>query len=140
TTGYSLNAFVDYARPVDMLAHLLIGSEGTLAFISEAVLRTVPDLPFKLTGLLLFPDLREACAAIVPLREAGARALELMDRASLRAVQDQPGMPESFKALGADAAALLVEFQAADDAERTQMETQADSACAHLTLLQPSRF
>nr|MCU0717913.1 FAD-binding oxidoreductase [Pirellula sp.] len=43
TVGYSLNALLDYDRPLDILAHLLIGGEGTLAFISEAVLRTLPD-------------------------------------------------------------------------------------------------
>ena len=73
TTGYSLNAFIDFARPVDIMRHVLIGSEGTLALIAEAVLNTVPDLPVKYTGLLLFPNLHAACAAIVPLRDAGAR-------------------------------------------------------------------
>ena len=71
--GYSLNAFLDFARPLDIFRNLLVGSEGTLAFIAEAVLRTVPDLPVKVTGLLLFPDLRAACAAIAPLKEAGRR-------------------------------------------------------------------
>ncbi len=52
TTGYSLNAFLDYSDPVEIFSHLLIGSEGTLAFIAEAVLETVPDLPVKYTGLL----------------------------------------------------------------------------------------
>ncbi len=74
-------------RPVEILRHLLIGSEGTLAFIAEAVLNTVPDLPVKYTGLLLFPNLHAACAAIVPLRDAGAKALEVMDRAALRSVR-----------------------------------------------------
>ena len=71
TTGYSLNALVDFERPVDILRNLVIGSEGTLAFIAAAVLRTVADCPVKYTGLLLFPDLYAAAAAIVPLREAG---------------------------------------------------------------------
>ena len=79
TTGYSLNAFVDFERPVETLRHLLIGSEGTLAFIASAVLHTIPDRPVKYTGLLLFPGIREACAAILPLRDAGAAALEVMD-------------------------------------------------------------
>ena len=83
TTGYSLNAFLDFDRAVDIFQHVLIGSEGTLAFIAEAVLNTVPDLPVKYTGLLLFPDLYAAAASIVPLRQAGAKALEIMDRASL---------------------------------------------------------
>jgi D-lactate dehydrogenase len=49
TNGYALNAFIDFERPVDIFSHLLIGSEGTLAFIAEAVLNTVPDLPHKYT-------------------------------------------------------------------------------------------
>jgi D-lactate dehydrogenase len=140
TTGYSLNAFLDWARPVDIFAHALIGAEGTLAFISEAVLATVADLPVKLTGLLLFPDLHAACAAIAPLREAGAKALELMDRASLRSVQDKPGMPQSFRGLGEGAAALLAEFQTASELERSQLIERAQASCAQLSLLEPARF
>jgi D-lactate dehydrogenase len=140
TTGYSINAFVDFERPIDIFQHLLIGSEGTLAFLAEAVLNTVPDLPVKYTGLLLFPDLYAACAAIVPLRDAGAKALELMDRASLRSVENQPGIPPSIKELPAAAAGLLVEFQAADEGERAQLETQARDGVRGLTLLEPARF
>ncbi|NIR21854.1 MAG: hypothetical protein GWN78_00635, partial [Gammaproteobacteria bacterium] len=64
-----------------------------MGFIAEAVLNTVPDYPVKHTGLLFFADVPQACAAIAPLRDSGARALELMDRASLRSIEDQPGMP-----------------------------------------------
>jgi D-lactate dehydrogenase len=140
TTGYSLNAFLDFERPVDIFAHVLIGAEGTLAFISQAVLATVPDLPVKLTGLLLFPDVHAACAAIAPLRDAGAKALELMDRASLRSVQDKPGMPASFKGLGPQAAALLAEFQEKSGANPSELERRAADACARLSLLEPARF
>ncbi|MGZ5254439.1 MAG: FAD-binding oxidoreductase, partial [Flavitalea sp.] len=56
TIGYSLNSFIDFEHPLDILAHLLIGAEGTLAFISEAVMNTVPDYPFKSTALLYFTD------------------------------------------------------------------------------------
>jgi D-lactate dehydrogenase len=111
TIGYSLNAFVDFAHPLDILAHLLIGAEGTLAFISEAVLNTVPDYLFKSTGLLYFDDIYSACQAIVPLTRAGAMMVELMDRASLQAVQDLPGMPSVVKTLTKTASALLIEFQ-----------------------------
>ncbi|MEO5602570.1 MAG: FAD-binding and (Fe-S)-binding domain-containing protein [Cyclobacteriaceae bacterium] len=111
TVGYSLNAFVDYKHPLDILAHLLIGAEGTLAFISEAVLQTVEDFPFKSTGLLYFPDMYAACQAIVPLTQAGAMMVELMDRASLRAVENLPGMPSVVKTLPDTSAALLIEFQ-----------------------------
>ena len=140
TTGYSLNAFLDYDRPVDIFRHLLVGSEGTLAFIAEAVLRTVPDLPVKVTGFLLFPSIHAACAAIVPLRDAGAAALELLDRASLRSVQDQPGIPPTIRALPEGAAALLVEFQGEAEAMRQELQRRALEACAALTLLEPAGF
>ncbi len=111
TVGYSLNAFIDHEHPLDILAHLLIGAEGTLAFISEAVLETVPDYPFKSTALLYFPTIFDACQAIVPLTNAGAMMVELMDRASLHAVENLAGMPEVVKTLPETAAALLIEFQ-----------------------------
>jgi len=140
TTGYSLNAFLDFDRPVEIMRNLLIGSEGTLAFIAEAVLNTVPDLPVKYTGLLLFPNIHSACAAIAPLREADAKALELMDRASLRSVEDQPGIPPSIKGLPLEAAGLLAEFQASDEKDRTTLEKLAREAVGGLQLLEPGRF
>lgn len=114
TVGYSVNAFVDYRNPLDILAHLLIGAEGTLAFIAEAVMKTIPDHPMKSTAMLYFPDIYSACRAIVPLKQSGAAAVELMDRASLRSVEHVKGMPEMIKTLPDPAAALLVEYQAED--------------------------
>jgi D-lactate dehydrogenase len=99
TVGYSLNSFIDHEHPLEILSRLLIGAEGTLAFIAEAVLETVPDFPYKSTALLYFTDLYAACKAIVPLKEAGAEAVELMDRASLKAIENIPGMPELVKTL-----------------------------------------
>lgn len=124
---------MDFEQPLDIFRQLLIGSEGTLAFIAEAVLDTIPDLPVKYTGLLLFRDLYAACAAIVPLREAGARALELMDRASLRTVE------HLLPPLIDDAAGLLVEFQWAEDRARLELAAHADEAIALLNLLSPAR-
>jgi D-lactate dehydrogenase len=135
TTGYSLNAFLDYSTPAEIFSHLLIGAEGTLAFIAEAVLETVSDLPVKYTGLLLFADLHEACAAIAPLRDAGAAALELMDRASLRSVEDKPGIPVEIRQLPNAAAGLLVEFQTADLTAVNENAARAQTAVAGLKLL-----
>ena len=140
TTGYSLNAFIDFERPIDIFEHVMIGSEGTLAFIAEAVLNTVPDLPVKYTGLLLFPTLHDAAAAIVPLRDAGAAALEIMDRPSLRSVEDQPGIPASIRKLPGEAAGLLVEFQAANEADRAELESVARYAIDGLKLLEAPLF
>ena len=140
TTGYSLNAFLDFEQAVDIFQHVLIGSEGTLAFIAEAVLNTVPDLPVKYTGLLLFPDLHAAAASIVPLRQAGAKALEIMDRASLRSVENQAGIPASIRKLPDGAAGLLAEFQSADEAERGLLEKVAAEAVGGLKVCEPARF
>jgi D-lactate dehydrogenase len=140
TTGYSLNAFLDFATPVEIFSHLLIGAEGTLAFIAEAVLETVPDLPVKYTGLLLFPNLHAACAAIVPLRDAGAAALELMDRASLRSVETKPGIRAEIRNLPDAAAALLVEFQTADVTEVRENAAKAQAAVTGLNLLREGKF
>jgi D-lactate dehydrogenase len=122
------------------MRHLLVGSEWTLAFIAEAVLHTVPDLPVKYTGLLLFPNLHAACAAIVPLRDAQAKALEVMDREALRSVEEQPGIPPSIRTLPEGAAGLLVEFQSPDEAERPALEAQAREVLECLQLVKPARF
>jgi D-lactate dehydrogenase len=112
-TGYSLNAFLDFDTPAQILSHLMIVAEGTLGFIAEAILETIPDMPLKYTGLLVFSSIHSACGAIVPLREAGAATIELMDRASLMSVEKKPGMPVDLASFPESAAALLVEFHAA---------------------------
>jgi len=94
----------------------------------------------KYTGLLLFPDLHAASASIVPLRQAGAKALEIMDRASLRSVEDQNGVPASLKTLGDGAAGLLVEFQSADESERHSLEELARDATGSLRLVETPRW
>ncbi len=140
TTGYQLNAFVDFDRPIDIFAHLLVGSEGTLAFIAEAVMDTVPVLPHKSTGLLFFGDVHAACAAIGPFRDAGARALELLDAASLRAAAGKPGMPTELGHLGAAPAALLCEFQTGDEAELPSLMAAAGAVTRRLPLSVPGEF
>lgn len=140
TTGYSLNAFLDFERPVDSFSHLLIGSEGTLAFIAEAVLNTVPDLPNKYTGLLFFETIYAACEAISPLRGAGAKALELMDRAALRAVEKQHGVPSLIASLPNNAAGLLVEFQAATQESLAAYQAAVHEIIRGLTLVAPAEF
>ena len=140
TTGYSLNAFIDFDRPVNIFSHLLVGSEGTLGFIAEAVLETVPDYPLKSTALLLFADLYAACSAIGALTEAGAAALELMDRASLRSVEDQSGVAALLHGLPEAAAGLLVEFQAPNETQLAAYEARARAAVAQMPLLQPADF
>lgn len=140
TVGYSVNAFIDFEEPMDILAHLLIGAEGTLGFIAEAVLQTVPDYPEKLTGILYFTDIYSACHAIRPLTNAGAAAVELMDRASLQSIENISGMPAVIKTLPDNAAALLVEFQG-NTQDELKLQMDAFLAITHeFSLLQEAEF
>ena len=121
TTGYSVSALINFDDPIEMIQHLIIGSEGTLGFISEVTFRTLEVPAYKSTGLMLFPDIARACEAVLLLKECQVSAAELMDRASLRSVEAKSGMPPYIKTLGDTATALLVET-AADDTETLQRQ------------------
>ena len=140
TTGYGLNALVDFEHPHEMLAHLLVGSEGTLAFLGEVVLNTLPELPHKSTGLLLFEDVHDAVAAIEPLRAAGARAIELMDHASLRTAAALPTIGSVLPDLPDSAVALLIEVQASSESERQLGRENVERVLPSLRLLLPAEL
>lgn len=112
TTGYSLNALIDFDDPVDILAHLMIGSEGTLGFISQVTYKTVPEYAHKASALVFFHDMETACRAVVGLKSRPVDAVELLDRASLHAVADMAGMPPLLKTLADGVTALLIETRA----------------------------
>ncbi len=111
TIGYSLNAFIDFDRVCDILSHLFIGSEGTLGFIAEAELNTIPDEPLKLTGLLCFSNIFDACESIPILVKLNAVAVELMDRAAIHSIENKPNIPSYLRTLPPEATCLLVEFE-----------------------------
>lgn len=113
TTGFSLNALVDYDEPLDILNHLMVGSEGTLGFISAVTYDTVPDHPHKASALVVFPDVETCCLAVPVLKQQPVSAVELLDRRSLRSVEHKAGMPEWVKELSPAACALLIESRAA---------------------------
>jgi D-lactate dehydrogenase len=112
TMGYSLNAFVDYSAPVDILLHLMVGSEGTLAYIAEATFKTIPLKPFAATNLLVFNSLAAANESLTALVESGAAAIELLDKTSLQVAQREERAMAEMKALTIEnQAALIVEYQ-----------------------------
>lgn len=111
TTGYSLNALVDFEDPIDILSHLMIGSEGTLGFISRITYNTVVEDPCKASALVFFPDIRTACEAVIRLKQQPVSAVELLDRPALHSVENKPGLPPVIRQLGEEAAALLIEVR-----------------------------
>ncbi|HSG45956.1 MAG TPA: FAD-binding and (Fe-S)-binding domain-containing protein [Anaerolineales bacterium] len=138
--GYLLNAFLDFESPLDILTHIMIGSEGTLGFIAEAVLHTLPDYTYKYTGQMYFKNIRDAAAAISPIKQSGARAAEIMDRESLRAVENNAGVPPILKQLPDGAAAILVEYQAEDLESISGFEKEAQRVIKELNLIHDVEF
>jgi len=112
TTGYSINALTDYTDPFDIIEHLMIGSEGTLGFISEITLNTVIQHPFRASSLMIFPDIEKASKAVFLLKAGPVAAAEIIDRHGLRSVENEKGMPAFLKNLSDGACALLVETAA----------------------------
>ena len=126
TMGYGLNALVDFGTVPEILTHLIVGSEGTLAFVASATFRTIPLRTHVSSALLVFDDLYAANASLPALVATGAATLELMDATSLRVGQAFPDTPEMIKQLQVDAqAALLLEYQATT---REELEHLAASA------------
>ncbi|HLO28689.1 MAG TPA: FAD-binding and (Fe-S)-binding domain-containing protein [Anaerolineales bacterium] len=138
--GYLLNAFLDFDTPLDILTHLLIGSEGTLGFIAEAVLHTLPDYPRRYTGQLYFKSLRDAADAIAPIKASGARAVEIMDRAALHSVQHFPDVPAILQELPDEATAILVEYQAQDTESILGFKKEAEQVVRRIQLLHDPEF
>ena len=130
TTGYSLNALADFRDPIEILQHLLIGSEGTLGFISEITLDTVPDPRHKTAILACFGDTESLGRAVMALAATGestgartesgqllsvagtgVQAVEYMDAASLLSVAGHPEIAAAG-ALPSGCAALLIDVRA----------------------------
>ncbi|WP_028025530.1 FAD-binding and (Fe-S)-binding domain-containing protein [Enterovibrio calviensis] len=115
TTGYALNALIDFSDPMDVLTHLMVGSEGTLGFIAEIVYNTVIEHPFKASALLVFNDIEAASNAVTALSKAPVSSVEMMDGRALRSVADNAGVPDFLPQLTLEHCALLVESRASEE-------------------------
>ncbi|AQP37663.1 FAD-binding and (Fe-S)-binding domain-containing protein [Vibrio anguillarum] len=116
TTGYALNALVDYSDPIEIIEHLMIGSEGTLGFIADITYNTVIEHAHKASALLVFADIEQASQAVTTLSKTPVAAVEMMDGRAMRSVADKAGMPAFIAQLDLEAAALLIESHASDHA------------------------
>ncbi|MGI9185259.1 MAG: FAD-binding and (Fe-S)-binding domain-containing protein [Solirubrobacteraceae bacterium] len=136
TTGYRLCAFLDADTPLEIFRRLVIGSEGTLAFVAEAVFETVPLGRHTALALVGFQDLDSAADAVGELVAAGATATEIMVAPTLiAAAYNMPGTPEEWKELPPTSAALLIEFRAEDPDELDGPEQAAREILAGRPLL-----
>src|SRR3954467_11484525 len=141
TTGYRLCAFLDEDEPVQIFRRLLIGSEGTLAFVADAVFDTVEHGHHTSTALLFFSYIDAAAAPVPKIVEAGATACELMVNATLiAAAYSLPGVPERWKEIPPEGAVLLVELRTTDQSQLDGLEERALAAVADCELLEDARF
>ncbi len=140
TTGYALNALIDYSDPIEVLEHLMIGSEGTLGFIAEITYNTVIEHEFKASTLLVFADIEEASQAVTTLSNTPVAAVEMMDGRALRSVADKPGMPGFIQKLDLEATALLIEVHASDEATLGDQTEQVMTSLAEYTITESVPF
>ncbi len=101
-TGLNLRPLVAYDDPFDIIAHSVVGCEGTLAFISQVTMRTLHDYPCKASAMLYFFTMRESCEAVVALKQLKSsdadiamseenlmvKSAEMLDYLSLASVDD----------------------------------------------------
>ncbi|HWO15440.1 MAG TPA: FAD-binding and (Fe-S)-binding domain-containing protein [Solirubrobacterales bacterium] len=136
TTGYRLCAFLDAEEPLEIFRRLIVGSEGTLAFVAEAVFETVPLPALTTTAWVHFPGIDEAIAPVRDLVDCGATAVELMVAPALiTAAWNMVGAPEEWKELPPSSAVLLVEFGGESEAELdAYLERAGEILAAHETI------
>lgn len=118
TNGYCMAALLDGTTPLEIFRRLIIGSEGTLAFLAEAVLETLPAPARTSVSWIPMPSIEAAVALVPDLVALGAEAVELMGAPALTAASRSfAGTPEYWRDLDPAGAALLVEFAADTDAD-----------------------
>lgn len=138
TMGYGINSFLDHESPLDVLVHLLIGSEGTLGFVAEATFRTVEVRTLLATGIAVFPNLHAATSALPALVATGAATLELMDATSIRVGQTLADAPAEILGFEVgDEAALLIEYQGRDAHELAERVARGTAALGGEALRAP---
>src|SRR5882724_8278305 len=135
TVGYSINALTNFHDPIDILVHLVIGSEGTLGFVSEVTYETIPEHPHKVTGLIPFPDPHSCARAISKLANGGVQsttgvtAAEYIERRALGTVEYLPVMDAYKRFFTETSPAVLIDISAPTPDE---LSVEIDKASAIL--------
>lgn len=140
TTGYSINALVDFDDPFELINHLIVGAEGTLAFVEEVTYHTVDEAKFKASAMAVFFNMVDAASAIPPIIGDSVAAAELLDWASIKAVMGKKGMPDWLNTLPEGAAILLIESRANDEHTLATYTQDVIEKLAHINTERPITF
>lgn len=118
TTGYAINSLIDFADIKDILNHIFIGSEGTLAFTSKVEYECVDDHPCKACALIFYKDIMQASYAVASLsaNQSIVASAEIMDYQCLLSASSAQGAPASLAYLQEGQCALLVQLEDIDEA------------------------
>ena len=141
THGYRLCALLDGETPLEIFRRLLVGSEGTLAFVAEAVIDTVPLPSVTSVAWIPVPTIDEAVGLVSGLVGLGATAVELMVAPALVAAgQAFAQTPAYWRTLDPKAAALLVEFGAEDMRALEVLQNKVIEFTSKANLIHPVEF
>ena len=137
-TGLTILPFVEYTDPFDIIAHLMVGSEGTLAFLSSITMATGEIQPYSASALLLFPTTKLACEAITEMKHTGLlSAAEFFDRKAMRTIEKD--FPE-LQGLSEDAGAALIRTDALTEQELVKKNKTLQDLLRYYHLCQPASF
>ncbi|WP_104743745.1 FAD-binding and (Fe-S)-binding domain-containing protein [Helicobacter cinaedi] len=119
TTGYSINALLDFSEIKDIINHLFIGAEGTLGFVSSVEYECVEDYAFKACALLFYKDLALGAKAveILAANESLVSAAEIMDYACLDSARGLENAPLELGQIESGACAILVQLESSTQKE-----------------------
>lgn len=137
-TGLTILPFVEYTDPFDIIAHLMVGSEGTLAFLSSITMRTGEIQPYSASALLLFSSTQSTCEAITEMKQTGMlSAAEFFDRKAMHTVEKD--FPE-LRDLPEDAGAALIRIDALTEQELEEKRKALQNVLRYYNLCQAASF
>lgn len=116
TMGYAINSLIDYDDELDIISHLMVGSEGTLGFVSEFSYKTIPNYINKCTAFIFFKNIRVCAQAVTAISKCDTAAAEVMSYSTLTTIKDLEILDKEYKEqinqLKEGSAALLFELDA----------------------------
>ncbi len=137
-TGLTILPFAEYDDPFDIIAHLMVGSEGTLAFLSSITMTTGDICGYSSSALLLFPTTKSACEAIIEMKTTGMlSAAEFFDRKAMQTVEKD--FPE-LQGLPEDAGAVLIRTDASTQEELDKKNEVLQKVLNTYKLCQKAQF
>lgn len=139
TSGYSLNAFLDYQEPIQIIERLLIGSEGTLGFISNVTLNTVPDEPCKALNLI-YGNISELCNLTIAIAQYNISSIELLDQLSLQSVRHIKELQPYLLDVDNSSGAIMVELTGANESELLHKLTAVNKIITNSNILHQTGF